>query len=511
MPNQLQLPPAAQQWIDRIGGPRRAGILAMGIASVLLILGVARWATAPAWVPVFSDLPLESVGTITERLDEEGIAYELGGGGTELRVAATDLARARVALAKDGGMPNAGRPGLEIFDQPAWGMTDFTQRVNYRRALEGELERTIGEMRGVEAVKVHVAMEEAVGFRRNGRPSEASVVMKLSNGSSPSAEMVQGISHLVASSVDGVEAERVMILDDTGRLLSSPDSPDSPAALASRELRIRSEIEQYLATKAEELVARVVGPGNVRVQVAAEINLDRVERTTESVDPEQQALSSEQRSEIIPGAEGGAGSSSVTNTFVNTRSMETYTGAIGNVKRLTAAVLINDREVVAEDGTVTYEPRGADEIQQIQAMVGSALGMDTSRGDVLSVTSFQFEQGVDLVEEPVTPLQLVEEFHRPGIALLALLLAFFLAMRITKSLRQPAKAERGALKGRAAGNALNVLVGENGEAVAGLESGESEGMLPPSPPTPRDLVAAQIEQSPEVAAKLIRTWLREEA
>src|SRR5690606_34551544 len=145
---------------------------------------------------------------------------------------------------RDGGIPNGGRPGLEIFDQPAWGMTDFTQRINYRRALEGELERTIREMRRVEAVKVHVAMEEAAGFRRNGRPSEASVVLKLSNGSSPSAEMVQGISHLVASSVDGVEAERVMILDDTGRLLSSPHAADSPAAIASRDLEMRSEVEK---------------------------------------------------------------------------------------------------------------------------------------------------------------------------------------------------------------------------------------------------------------------------
>jgi flagellar M-ring protein FliF len=510
MPNQLQLPPVAQQWVDRIGGPRRAGILAVGIASVLMILGVARWATAPAWVPVYTDLPLESVGTVTERLEEEGIAYELGGGGTDLQVAATDLARARVALARDGGIPNAGRPGLEIFDQPAWGMTDFTQRVNYRRALEGELERTIGEMRGVEAVKVAVAMEEAASFRRSGRPSEASVVMKLANGSSPSAEMVQGISHLVASSVDGVEAEHVMILDDTGRLLSSPDAPGSPAAIASRELRMRSEVEQYLATKAEELVAKVVGPGNVRVQVAAEINLDRVERTTESVDPEQQALSSEQRSEIIPGAEGGAGSTSVTNTFVNTRSMETYTGAIGNVKRLTAAVLINDREVVAEDGTVTYQARSPEEIQQIQTMVASAMGIDAGRGDVLNVTSFQFDQSLDLLEEaPVTPMEIVQEYHRPGIALLALLLAFFIAMRITKSLKQPQEAPRGALKGQSAGGS-NVLVGEGGEG-GELGAGDVDAMLPPAAPTTRDLVAAQIEKSPEVAAKLIRTWLREES
>src|SRR5690606_12829424 len=114
--------------------------------------------------------------------------------------------------------------------------------------------------------------------------------------------------------------------DDSGKLLSTPFSIDSPAALASTELKMRSEVEQYLAMKAEQLVGQMVGPGNVRVQVSAVINRDRVERTVESVDPERQALSSEQRSEIIPGAEGGAGSSSVTSTFMNTRSVESFTG-----------------------------------------------------------------------------------------------------------------------------------------------------------------------------------------
>ncbi|HUE96654.1 MAG TPA: flagellar basal-body MS-ring/collar protein FliF, partial [Longimicrobiaceae bacterium] len=251
----IVMPAMAQQWVDRIGGPRRAALVGVAIAAVVIILALARWATAPAWVPVYSDLQLEDVGRITERLDEEAIPYRLEGSGTALHVASTDLARARVALAREG-MPQAGRPGLEIFDQPAWGMTDFTQRVNYRRALEGELERTIGKMRGVEAVKVHVAMEEATGFRRSGQPSEASVVLRLRSGMSPGPDMVQGIAHLVASSVDGVAADRVMVLDDSGRLLSEPYAADTPSAIASRDLKMRSEVEQYLATKAELMVGQ---------------------------------------------------------------------------------------------------------------------------------------------------------------------------------------------------------------------------------------------------------------
>jgi flagellar M-ring protein FliF len=121
-----------------------------------LIYGVSRWATAPEWVPVLSGLSIETVGAVTDKLDQAAIKYKLERGGTDVSVAASDLARARVTIARDG-LPTAGRPGLELFDQPSWSMTDFTQRINYRRALEGELERTIGKMRGVEVAQVHLA------------------------------------------------------------------------------------------------------------------------------------------------------------------------------------------------------------------------------------------------------------------------------------------------------------------------------------------------------------------
>src|SRR5687768_8436853 len=127
MLNNLVLPPQVNLLVERVGGRRQMGILGVGLFVVVFILGLAMWATSPSWVPLYSDLPIESVGGITETLDEEAIPYRLEEGGAELKVATTDLARARVALAQSGGVPDAGRPGLELFDQPSWGMTDFTQ------------------------------------------------------------------------------------------------------------------------------------------------------------------------------------------------------------------------------------------------------------------------------------------------------------------------------------------------------------------------------------------------
>src|SRR5438477_12992340 len=167
--------------IDRLGGPRRALVLLIGIGAAALVLMVSRWAGEPTWVPPFSGVPLRSVGQMTDRLDQAGVRYKLERGGADVMVAAPDLAKARVALAR-GGMPNAGRPGLELFDQPSWGMTDFTQRINYRRALEGELERTIGKMTGIESAQVHLVLHEADGFAAADKPTEASVVLKTKSG-----------------------------------------------------------------------------------------------------------------------------------------------------------------------------------------------------------------------------------------------------------------------------------------------------------------------------------------
>src|SRR5918912_232118 len=363
-----------QPLLEKVGGARRAMIIAVGVGSVALIFGLSRWATAPDWVPAYTSVPLELVGKMTDKLDQAGIKYRLERGGADVMVASSDLARARVVLAREG-LPTAGRPGLELFDQPSWGMTDFTQRVNYRRALEGELERTIGKMRGIEAAQVHLALHESSSFRDSNKPSEASVVLKLRGGEEPSRDVVQGIAHLVASSVDGLESEHVTVVDDAGHLLS--ESNDSGVAgLTSHQLNVQREVESYLETKAQQLVAQIVGAANAKVQVSATINFDKVERATQSVDPDKQATSTEERS-------------------------------------------------------------------RIEKLVRSAVGVDESRGDVISVVSVPFVAAAPSAQsEPKADVwSKVQEVQRPALSTLGLVLAFVVALLAIRSLRTPARSQ----------------------------------------------------------------------
>src|SRR3954469_12286446 len=250
-----------QDLLERAGGMRRIGILAIGVAAIAGILFISRWATAPVWAPVYTNLPIETVGTLTDRLDQAGIKFKLDRGGADLLVASGDVARARVALARDGGLPNAGRPGLELFDQPSWSMTDFTQRINYRRALEGELERTIGKMRGIDQAQVHLVLHETDGCAAQDKPTEASVVLKLKGETDP--ETVKGIAHLVASSVEGLTSERVTIVDDAGKLLSEGTEESTATGLTSRQLAMQREVEDYTRSKAEKILGQIVGATNL--------------------------------------------------------------------------------------------------------------------------------------------------------------------------------------------------------------------------------------------------------
>jgi flagellar M-ring protein FliF len=494
------------------------GIILVGLVVTGMIFGVSRWATAPTWVPAFANVPMESVGKMTDKLTEAGIAFRLDKGGSEIQVASADLPKARVTLAREN-LPSAGRPGMELFDQPSWGMTDFTQRVNYRRALEGELERTIGKMKGIEAAQVHLAIEDASVFKREERPSEASVVIKLQNGSTPAPDVVSGIAHLVASSVDGLKSEKVTVLDETGRMLSLDGEDGSIAGLSSRQLSVQREVEGYLEKKAERLVSQIVGAGNTRVQVAAAINFDKIERTTSAVDPDRQALATEQKAEITPGAQGGAASSNTAASYENTRSTETFSGAIGNVKRLTVAVLVNDRIVAGAKPTVT--PRTAAEIARIDTLVRSAVGADSARGDVVSVVNTTFESALPVRAEPVakpdswTRVQSVQKPLIAGAALLVLMIVALVAIRSLK----PARSATAELRASATATALPPA-SQQYASLAPLHYEDEQPelaapakrriILPPMPESPiRDQVLATVDQRPEVAVRVIKNWLKD--
>ena len=502
------MPPAMEQLFEKLGGARRVGIVGVGVIALLAILGVSRWATKPDMVPAFSGVPLENVGKMTEALDGAGVSYQLERGGTDILVATTDLARARVVLAS-AGLPAQGRPGMELFDQPSWGMTDFAQKINYRRALEGELERTISTMKGIERAQVHLAIKETQAFRRAGdAPAEASVVVKLRNGQRPEADVVRGISQLVASSIDNLEAQRVAVLDDGGRLLSRMLDANDPASLSSAQLEQQRAVEDRLAEKAASIVSQIVGNGNATVSVAADLSFDQVERMSQTVDPEKQAISTEQKTEITPGTDGGAGSTNVASSFDNSRIVETIKSATGVVKRLTVSVLVKDR---VDPKGVTL-PRPAAELQQIEALVRNAVGFDSTRGDMVKVVSTAFE-GVTAIPPETTGeklLRTAEQVQRPALGVFGFVMALIIAMMMMKTLKaQSADARAMAL---AAARSEQLSSGAQPMGQLAETTGESapqtyEALQMPVNPL-KERVVATAEAYPDVSAKILRNWMR---
>ena len=499
------MPPAIELLFEKVGGPRRMAMIGVGVIALLAILGVSRWATKPEMVPAFSGAPLESVGKMTDALDAAGVAYQLERGGTDILVATTDQARARVVLASSG-MPAQGRPGMELFDQPSWGMTDFAQKINYRRALEGELERTISTMEGIERAQVHLAIKETQAFRRaSDTPAEASVVVKLRNGQRPEADVVRGISQLVASSIDNLEAQRVAVLDDGGRLLSRMLDASDPASLSSAQLEQQRAVEDRLSEKAAQIVSQIVGNGNATVSVAADLSFDQVERMSQVVDPEKQALSTEQKAEITPGTDGGAGSTNVASSFVNSRTVETIKSATGVVKRLTVSVLVNDRR----DAKGVSSTRPQAELEQIEALVRNAVGYDSTRGDMVKVVSTAFE-GLTAIPAETSGekvLRTLQQVQRPALGAIGLALAVLIALMLMKTLKAQSADARAVALGAQRQVQLNAAV--HGQLAQG-ESAEPEtyaALTMPVNPL-KERVVATAEAYPDVSAKILRNWMR---
>jgi len=506
--------------LDRIGGPQRVMVGVIGLGVAALIFGVSRVASAPVWIPAITNVPLQSTSDLADRLDRAGIKYKLDRGGTEILVSQEDVARARVTLAKDG-LPGGARPGLELFDRPSWGWNDFTQRVNFRRAIEGELERTISRMSGVERAEVHLAMADEAAFRRPGeRPVTASVLLASKAGGAPSADVVRGIAHLVSSSVEGLMPENVSIHDETGRQWSEPSDDASGAGLSSRQLRVQQDVERYLGGKAEKILAQMVGASNARVQVAADINFDRVERTTHSVDPEKQALVTEQKAEIVPGAQGGAASTNLSQSYDNSKSTEVFSGAIGSIRRLTVAVLVNQALLPPSgprDTIPRFAPRSAEDLGRIEALVRTAVGVDSARGDAVSVVSIPFEIP-KVVRETVVPPTLGERIQRVQGSLLAgmgLVLAFILALFAIRAVRAmppvPRLMTAGASSGFLRASAQDVPA-QISQTASPLH------VAPPAAPRfnfraadtqVRDKVIATVDENPDNAARLVKAWIKE--
>ncbi len=390
----------------------------VSIVAVLAVL-IAGFATMFFWVKtvdyqlLYTNLSSEDAGKIVLKLKEQRIQYELTGGGSAIMVPADKVYELRLSLASEG-LPMGGHVGFEIFDKTDFKATEFVQRLNYQRALQGELARTIGEFREVEHARVLIVMPKDSLFIEDQKPASASVMLKLKSRLVPSK--VEGIVSLVASSVEGLSPDRVTVVDSSGRVLfKGQDQADTAAVFASNNLEHQRQVETKVAGHVQSMLEGIVGKGKAIVRVSAGINFEQVDYSEEKYDPESSVVRSTQRRS--ESSEKGPGSSTGTSVLTLEQGAGTVQEAparfqkkdevvnyevdkvirhvirpSGTITRLSVAAIVDGTYEVntAEDGTTTrkYVARGQKELDEFEKIVKRAMGYDADRGDQVSVSSF---------------------------------------------------------------------------------------------------------------------------
>jgi flagellar M-ring protein FliF len=402
----LALPPA-----------RRVTIAAVGAVSMAGVLALAWWVQRPLFRPLFTNLSEQDAAAIVEALRAQKVPFELEDAGRAVLVPAERLYELRLALASRG-LPEGGGIGFEIFDKQVLGQTDFLQRLNYQRALQGELGRTIAQLGGVEAARVHLALPERSVFVSADRQPSASVVVKLAPGRTLARAQIDGIVHLVAASVEGLVAEAVTVVDEGGRMLT-PDRRDAETSgTSSGALEYQRAFERATEQRIESMLGAMVGRDRAVVRVTATLDFARVERTEETYDPDRTALKSERRTrEETVGARRPGGAPGVEATLTNeapapeagepqgprserrdesqnyevSKVVSRTVAPVGAVKQLSVAVLIDGTYAAGDGGERTFQPRPAEELDRLKELVKSAIGFSETRGDRIEIASVPFQ------------------------------------------------------------------------------------------------------------------------
>lgn len=367
--------------------------------------------------PLFSNLGNEDAGEIMKKLKDEKVPCRISDDGKAILVPADKVYELRMSLAAEG-LPQGSGIGFEIFDRKNFGMTEFVQKLNYQRALQGELSRTISQIAGVEQARVHLALPEKSLFKENEKPPTASIVLKMKSARLLSENEVQGIVHLVASSVEGMDSEHITVIDSQGRMLNKPADSDPAGHLASTMLETQHNFEKSVEERLQSLLDRVVGPGKSAARVNASLDFKNMEKYEERYDPQASAVRSEQKSEQkenitipagVPGVQSNLGKSPVpapapgggskndeTRNYEVSRSTSRIVEPAGSLTRMSVAILVDgsyEKATTKKGGAAPpkYVPRSPDELQKIDALVKGAVGFNPARGDLVTVVNIPFQ------------------------------------------------------------------------------------------------------------------------
>src|SRR5262245_43914372 len=411
-------------------------ILLVGVAAAVAAgVGVMLWSVGPTYSLLYANLSGEDAAQVTQALDSARIPYKLEDAGASISVPAEQLAAARLKLAAQG-LPEGGGGVTAITKDPGFGVSAFLESARYQHALETELARTIASLQNVQGARVHLAMARQSAFVSDRKPGSASVFLQIKAGRRLDEEQVQAIANLVASSIPEMQASQVTIIDQAGRLLSAPNA-DSDMAMRDKMFEFAHRLEESYSQRIQDMLTPLVGPGRVRAQVVAQVDMATTESTREQFNPQSQVVRSESTSEEAarngagnaggvpgaltnqppqpgvalppgqqpavaqsganpPGAAGAATPNNAAGTEVvgpdsksrqSTRNYEidrtmAYTRTpAGRVTRLSVAVLIDNLRTTAADGKVTETPLPAEQIERLSALVKDAVGFEQARGD----------------------------------------------------------------------------------------------------------------------------------
>lgn len=540
-------------------------LLIAGAALIAIVVALLMWARAPEYRVLYSNLTEADGGRIISELDSRGVPYRFSAGGTALLVPGDSVHSLRLQLAEQG-LPRGGNVGFELMDNQAFGVSQFAEQVNFQRGLEGELSRSIESLGPVSRARVHLAMARSSVFVRDREPAKASVIVTLEPGRVIGEGQVSAIVHMVSSSVPELAAENVTVVDQNGRLLSETDTQGR--RLDATQLDYIAEVERSFQQRIENILTPILGGENIRAQVAAQIDFAQREETSERYGPNQPpneaAVRSRQSSLSynggddlalgIPGAlsntppgvaaspielptdedgelteeaeEGLLALSSLRNDDVVNyevdRNIQHILHQQGQLTRLTAAVVVDYREELDEEGEWQRVPLSNAEIAQIERLVRQAIGFSQARGDAIEVVNSPFSR--DAEDHESLEWWQSPEIHALALTIgrylliaLAVLLGYLLVLRplIKRYTEQPVLAS-------APGTSLQVRVGDTPETREGeLQSGEEEDELQPYERPKRKRRSSAYEdhladlremaqEDPRMIAMIIRNWMNKE-
>lgn len=503
------------------------------IASALLlgalIAGVLWYGLRTDWRTLYAGLDPEDARQTGLTMTQAQIPFDVAANGTAILVPAPFLDKARLATAAKGGI-KSGRLGFELFDKPNWMGSEFDEQVNYQRALEGELEHTVGTLADVESARVHLVLPHESLFREQERPAKASVVLKLRHSALADGEP-DAIRNLVASAVDGLNPDRVVLVDAAGR---SPLGQKTPQAL-------RLSAEQNLEEKLVSTLEPVTGIGNVRASVTLEYDQASTEETEENYDPEKTATLSMQRTEQTSGeqpvAAGVAGtasnapnsqalpvyprqtqppesSRSESGTYGVSKSVRHVVESPGRVRRMTAAIVVNDRllRAASKKQPAQWQPWPQDQLHNLTNLAQAAVGFDGTRGDVLTIEDLAFDANRAPSQASIAERVIATTERSPFVVkylamLFGLVLVLLFGLRPALRLSRLPGVEPAVGRGRK---------GETAEDPGRTVSGKP--LLAPPEPAPLDperirsqeifeQVTQHLKREPTQSSRLLQSWI----